>query len=201
VSLRAPAPLERELALEHAADGVVLLRDGEATLAEGRSTTLELDVPPPVTLRDAEAAVAGYFGFKRHPFPTCFGCGPDCEDGLRLFPGPVDGRDVVACPWLPANELADEGGAVKAEFVWAALDCPTAFACDLTGPPMVLARLTGRIDGSVRAGKPHVVTAWYLQRDGRKHHSACVIATAEGQPLAVAQALWIELTDPSAFGV
>jgi hypothetical protein len=106
---------------------------------------------------------------------------------------------VVACPWRPDPALADEHGIVRPEFVWAALDCPTAFACDMAGPPIVLARLTGRIDHPIRAGEPHVVSAWQLGRDGRKHHAACAISTGEGEVLAVAQALWIELKDPSAF--
>jgi hypothetical protein len=39
--------------------------------------------------------------------------------------------------------LAHGAGKVRPEFAWAALDCPTAFACDPDGTPIVLARLTG----------------------------------------------------------
>ena len=200
VSLRAPPPLGRELTIERGDDGIVL-RDGEAIVAEGRPATLELDVPPPVELSEAEAAVTAFAGFTRHAFPGCFACGPEREegDGLRLFPGDVDGRDEIACPWTPDEGLADRQGHVRPEFVWAALDCPTAFAWEQI-PPIVLARLTARIDGDIRAGEPHVVSAWRIERDGRKHHSACAIATREGEVLAAARALWIELKDPSAFG-
>jgi hypothetical protein len=202
VSLRLPPPLERQLTFERDPDDRLLLRDGDAIVAEARPATLELDPPPPVELADAQAAVSGYVGFKHHAFPMCFACGPDRDagDGLRLFPGPVEGRNVLACPWRPDPGLADEDGAVRPEFVWAALDCPTAFACDLTGPPIVLARLTGRIHRALSADAPHVVTAWHVARDGRKHHSACAISTPGGEVLAVSQALWIELKDPSVFG-
>ena len=164
---------------------------------------LELEPPPPVGVEQAQAARSGYIGFHNHPFPQCFGCGPERDegDGLRLFPGPVSGRDIVACVWRPDPALAGENGAVRPEFVWAALDCPTAFACDLTGPPIVLARLTGRIDKPIRAGEQHIITAWRIGQDGRKHHSGCVISTPDGETLALAQALWIELKDPSVFGV
>jgi hypothetical protein len=201
VSLRSPPPLQRPLTLGHGVEDRLLLLDDETIIADARGVTLQLDSPAPVELSEAEAAVAGYLGFAGHAFPTCFACGPDRleGDGLRLFPGPVAGRDVIACPWQPVSGLADDDGIVRPEFVWAALDCPTAFACDLDGPPIVLARLTGRIDHGIRAGEPHVVTAWHIGRDGRKHHAGCAISTPEGQVLAISQALWIELKDPSAF--
>jgi len=203
VSLRSPPPLERELTIARGDDETLLLRDGDTLVAEGRPTTLALDVPPLVGLDEAQAAMPGYSGFARHAFPTCFGCGPDRAegDGLRLFPGPVAGRDVIACTWSPHHGLADDDGHVRPEFIWAALDCPTAFAGVMDGGPVVLARLSGRIDQPIRAGDPHVITAWHLDRDGRKHHSACAIATAAGDVLAVSQALWIELKDPGLFNV
>jgi hypothetical protein len=96
--------------------------------------------------------------------------------------------------------LADANGIVRPEIVWAALDCPTAFACDLSGPPIALARLRGRIDQPIPAGDGLVVTAWALGREGRQHHSACAISNAGGELLALSRALWIELKDPATFG-
>jgi hypothetical protein len=202
VSLRAPPPLERRLTLEHANDRRVLLRDGDAIVAEARPATLELDPPPAVALSDVPTAISGHAALACHPFPMCFGCGPEREagDGLRLVPGPVQGRNVIACPWRPDAALADENGRVRTEFVWAALDCPTAFACDLTGPPIVLARLTDRIDKALHDGEQHIVTAWHIGREGRKQHSACTISTPDREVLARSQALWIELKDPTVFG-
>jgi hypothetical protein len=164
--------------------------------------SLELGSPPPVQLNEAQVAISGYVGFAHHAFPMCFACGPDRDegDGLRLFPGPIGRRNVIACPWRLDPALADQDGAVRAEFVWAALDCPTAFANDLNGPPIVLARLTGRIDKPINAGDQHVVMAWHIAREGRKHHSACAISTPDGELLALSKALWIELNDPSVFG-
>jgi hypothetical protein len=194
VSLRMPPPLERPLAVEHADGGRRVLYDGDAIVAKASPSELDLRPPPAVGLEAAAAAVPGYTGFEWHAFPTCFACGPDREeaDGLRLFPGPVTGRDVVACPWRPDAGLADARGMVRPEFVWAALDCPTAFACDQRRVPMVLARLTARIDGDVQAASPHVVMAWPLRHDGRKHEAACVICTPDAEVLACSRALWIE---------
>ena len=201
VSLRVPPPLERQLALERVGDGRVLLRDGEVIVADARPAPLALYPPASIALSDAQTASLPS-GFTPHPFPMCFGCGPEREqgDGLRLFPGPVQGRDVIACPWRPDATLADENGLVRTEFVWSALDCPTAFACEPTGLPIVLARLTGRIDKPLYTGEQHIITAWHIGRDGRKQHSACTIGAPDGEVLARSQALWIELMDLTSFG-
>lgn len=203
VSLRAPPPLGRPLIVEPVEDGQLALRHGDTLIAQAGSGELDLQSPRSVTLDEAESAVAGYPGFKHHAFPTCFACGPERDegDGLRLFPGPVVGHSVVACPWTPHAWLADESGFVQPEFVWAALDCPTAFACELGEAwAIVLARLTARIDRPLRAERPHIVTAWSLGRDGRKHHAACAVCDQDGDVLAMSRALWIEPKDRQAFG-
>jgi hypothetical protein len=85
------------------------------------------------------------------------------------------------------------------EFVWAALDRPTGWACELSGGPIVLGRLTARIDQPVRPGQQHIITAWRLGQDGRKQHSGCTISTTDGELLALSQALWIAPQNPTAF--
>ena len=202
VSLRSPPPLELPLTLERDDGRRLLLRDGETIIADAETATLKLDPPPHVELADARAASSRCAGFFHHPFPTCFGCGPSRpeRDGLRLFPGQVQGRDIVACAWRPDPTFADASGNVRPEFVWAALDCPTAFACDLDGTPIVLARLTGRIDKAPRAGEQFVIAAWRIGGDGHKQRSACAISTADGETLAASKALWVALREPSAFG-
>lgn len=196
VTLRRPPPLGRPLTVQVHGAGARLM-DGDAVVAEARPATLDLEPPEPPTLAEAEAAVPGYIGFRGTPYPRCFVCGPDREpgDGLRIFPGPLEAGSQAAAPWTPADDLADGDGAVRPEFVWAALDCPSAMvvANDGSIPPIVLGRLTGRLIAAVRAGEPHVAVAWPLGHDGRKRHSATAIFTAGGGLAAVARALWIEL--------
>jgi hypothetical protein len=199
VSLRSPPPLERELAVERAGDGVTV-RDGERLVAEGMPAALELEAPEPVGAE--AAAAASRAGEERwtavHPFRTCVVCGPGREpgDGYRLFPGAVPGRPgIFAAVWTPDRSLAGDAGAVRRECVWAALDCPTAapVANYGDGPPGVLARLTARIDGTVPAGRPHVVVSWGLGVDGRKRHAAAALFSPDGECVARSRALWIEL--------
>jgi hypothetical protein len=206
VSLRAPPPLGRELSLER--DGErVLLMDGEQLVAEGAPVEPDWDVPPPVPPDVARDAVAGSpFLARPRPFVTCFVCGPDRDagDGLEIYPGPVEGRDDLhAGTWTPARELAGEDGAVRPEIVWASLDCPTS------GPvatwhspgedlrPIVLARLAVDIRAPVVPEREHVVIAWPNAIDGRKRHSGAALLSGDGELLASARALWIELK-PSA---
>jgi hypothetical protein len=87
--------------------------------------------------------------------------------------------------------------------VWAVLDCPSAYAIqsvDHRTQIVVLASLTVELRQRPRAGKRHVVAAWPVGSDGRKHRSGSALYDAAGGVLAVADAVWIELRDPAAFG-
>lgn len=198
VSLRAPPPLERELTLKRGADGVTV-RDGETVIAEGRPAEALADTTEPVSPdRAGQAACSGYERWSAaHPFPTCVVCGPDRDDGLGVFPGPLDdGR--FAAGWTPDATLAQSPeGAVRPEAVWAALDCPTSapLANYGDGPPIVLARLTASLHSPVRVGEPHALVSWELGREGRKRHAACVLFDAGGAAIARSRALWIELRE------
>lgn len=197
VSLRVPPPLERPLEVMREAERVEL-RDGDTTVAEGRPDELLLDTPDAVT--PDRAAAASREGRERwtadHPFPGCVVCGPQREagDGMRVFPGPL--RDgVYAADWTPDESLGDGEGFVRSECVWAALDCPTSapVANFGEGPPMVLARLTARLDCPVLVGEPHALVSWPLEVEGRKRQGACALFDSEGRLLCASRALWIEL--------
>jgi hypothetical protein len=139
----------------------------------------------------------------RHPFPTCYACGPEraAGDGLRQLLGPVDGRDdTFASPFVTPLELTDEDGLVTDLGLWASLDCPTGAAI-LARPieaPSVLARLAVERLGPVRGGEPHVAVARFLAEDGRKRHTMAALFDADGNALGVSRALWIALTPEQA---
>ena len=196
VSLRSPPPLDTELEVVRS-DDACEIREGERLVAQGERA--DLDLEPTEAVDPARAADASRRGFERwagqHPFPTCFACGPgrEADDGLGLFPGALgDGR--FAAYWTPDAEFADRDGRVEPLFVWAALDCPTsAPVADLGREVAVLAELHARIDAPVMAGEPHAIVSWPLDVEGRKRHAACAIYGANGVPLALSRALWIEL--------
>jgi hypothetical protein len=94
---------------------------------------------------------------------------------------------VCAAPW------AVRGDTVGPEFVWAALDCPGAYATGVMGRgTVVLGRLTARVDRVPDAGEECVVVGWPLGSKGRKHSAGTALFGGSGELLALARALWIE---------
>ena len=203
VSLRLPPPLERPLDIRRQDGSTVALLDGDRLVAEGAPAQLLLDVPGPVSPEQAERASADCPWVDRHPFPGCFGCGPERsqDEAVAIAMGSVAGSELFAARWTPLAEFADDDGAVAGRFVWAALDCPTAApAVPSDAPACVLGRLTGRLLAPVWPGRPHTVVAWLVGHDGRKHRGAAAIHSPDGELCAYSEGLWIELRDPSAMG-
>ena len=195
ITLRQPPPLNKPMQVIQQDDGVHLM-DGNLLIASGKSATLSVDVPAMPTMAEAETAVSQYTGFQDHIFPTCFVCGPERHerDGLRIFTGAVDDRNVVAAPWQTDETLANEEGLVKPEFIWAALDCPGAFAVMMEGlTPIVLGRLTATVTHLPPAGERCIVIGWPLGKDGRKHFAGTAVFTEDGKLCGKGQAVWIEL--------
>ena len=196
VRLRRAPPLGRGLTVRREGEGVTLV-DGDEVIATGAPATVDVTVPDPVGFGEAEAAAREYPGFQGHVFPECFGCGPDraAGDGLRIFPGPVPGRALVAAPWIPDRSLPGDRGGVRPEFLWAALDCPSGWAPIVAdgGPTSVLGELAARVVGPVRAGEHCVVLGWALGGEGRKSFAASAILGEDGAVRAVARATWIAI--------
>jgi hypothetical protein len=195
VSLRRPPPLDVPLLRRREDDGSVSLLCGEDVIATAAPAAIQAQAPPAPTVEEAEIASRRYVGFVHHRFPTCFVCGTARDDGLRIYAGRVGDGPLIASPWTPESD--------DPLLAWAVLDCPSAYAIesvDHVSQIVVLASLTVELRERPRAGEPHVVAAWPVANDGRKHHSASALYDAGGRALAVADALWIELRDPAAFG-
>ena len=186
VTLRAPPPLERPLRVERNGDSVRVLADG-TLVAEAKPATVDLEAPVPPSFEEAKRAALPD-GDLESPFPECFVCGPHREpgDGLRIFAGPLHDR-VMAAPWVPVAPYAGP------QFVWAALDCPGAYACGFgERGVLVLGRLAARVEALPEAGERCVVVAWPLGEDGRKAYAGTALYGEGGRLLGVAQATWIE---------
>ena len=197
VTLMRPTRLDRALPVEIGEDGTVLLRDGDTEIARARPAELDLEAPRPVFRPEAVEASTRYVGFTAHAFPKCFVCGPEraAGDGLRIFPGALgDHGDVVAAPWTPHPSLAeDDGAGIPPAFVWAALDCPGAFALMAggdAGKPMLLGRLTARVDKTVSPGEACVVVAWRIGEDGRKLIAGSAVYGEDGSLRGLGRAIW-----------
>jgi hypothetical protein len=197
-TLRVPPPLERDF-VEERGDTRAVIRDGDTVVAEAVATTLELEVPPPVTFEEAERATHGYPWFERHPYPGCFVCGParEAPDALRILPGAVAGREIAAAPWVPSAIDADADGVVEPAILWAALDCPSWFGFNCFHPMpengVLLGRLAARIVERPRVGERLIAAGWFLGRDGRKISSGSALFAEDGTVRGFARATWIAL--------
>jgi hypothetical protein len=198
VTLRRPVPLGVGLTVEPCEGGADLVAGGEV-LAQARAAgEVEVGSVPRVGLEAARAAAVPAGLVREHPFPGCFGCGPerDPAEAVALHPGPVDGAaGVLAAAWRPGPGLPHEpGGALAAGTVWAALDCASGAAAVPPGlPPHVLGRLHGRLAAPVRVGEEVAVVAWPLGEEGRKRWGASAILGGGGEVRGVARATWIAL--------
>ena len=189
VTLRLPPPLDTPLRVERDGDGVRVL-DGETLVVDARPAELELDPPAAPSFADAERIVASHAPDPDHPFPGCFVCGPGREegDGLRLEPTPAGDGTVVAT-WRPREHAAP--------FVWAALDCPGAFAVDpgWSRGVSVLGRLTVRVLEHPAIGAECVVVGWPLGADERRLFAGTALWEGD-RLLALARAVWFPV-DPA----
>jgi hypothetical protein len=181
VTLRLPPPLDTPLRVDQ--EGRVW--DEEVLVAETTPAEVDLDPPEPVSWDEAVAAQAPDLD---SPFPECFVCGhARGDDGLHIHAGPVAGRAVVAASWVPQADTA------SAENVWAALDCPGAYAVMQHGRGMVvLGRLAARIERLPEPGERCVTVGWALGSDGRKHGAGTAVFTVEGELIGIGRATWIE---------
>lgn len=204
VRLKAPPPLETELRLERSGSAVQLL-DGPKIIAEAGPAVLDLTPPGAPTLAEAEEAAKACPGLTRHDFPQCFVCGPQraIGDGMRIFPGPLASRPMVAAPWVPNESLTDASGNVSNEFLWAALDCTSAFSIlpVREGMAPVLGELCVRVDGVVAPNERCIVIGWPLKIDGRKRFAGSAVFSGLGRAVAVGRATWIVVPASAFAGV
>lgn len=205
VTLRAPIPLEQTLRA-HATDaGLDIMTDDASTrilVMSARAVDLEIPQVKSPGLQAAAVAAATYRGEHDHVLPHCFVCGPARKegDGLRIFtdwlkdPSGIENPNafpIVAAPWRPSPDLADASGFVAPEFLWAALDCPGAFAID--AEPILLGRMSACILNRPRADETIVVIAWAKGRDRRKHFAGSALFTETGDLLAFSEQTWIQI--------
>ena len=166
----------------------MLLLDGDTVVAEARAGDPAITPPPPPGFAEAEDAAREAGGWGAPEFDECFVCGTRADgDGLGIHVGRVQGRadGLVATTWVATG--------VRPEIVWAAIDCPGAYALrgDGRGEPL-LARITARIDRLPVEGERCIVAAWPLDADGRKRNAATVLYGEDGTVHAVSRQLWIE---------
>lgn len=202
VRLHRPPPLAVPMPVTVDGDEAVAhAPDGEGPVLTASRAGGDLVVLEPVDAATAQAAAGRFDGLDRHPFPSCFVCGPDRlpGDGLRLTPGWLEHRpEETACTWVP-DDTADLAQ------TWAAMDCPGGWSGGLAGRPMVLGTMAAQVRRAARPGERCVVIGRHLGTEGRKTRSAATLwsvsrdGTRDPELLATAEHVWIAV-DPETFG-
>ena len=185
VTLRLPPPLDRPLTVRHE-NGSVLLLDGDAVVAEARAASVGADPPPAVSVAEAEDATTRHVHVGDERFSECFTCGVrEAHDGLEIYAGAVAGREPLhAAPWTVRES--------SPELVWAAIDCPGAYAVGAEGRgETVLGRMTARVVRVPDVGERCVAASWPLGEDGRKLYAGTAMFAEDGDLLAIARQIWI----------
>jgi hypothetical protein len=192
VSLRRPVPLDDALEVRVEEDAARAYADDELVAEAIAASPLGPWDAPPVSVEEARAAAARFVPPAGGTFDHCFVCGRARHDGFGVFPGPVDGTDLVAAPWTPPDWSADDHGTVLPEFVWAALDCPGYFAVfGIDLQLAFLARQQSELLAPIRAGVEYVAVGRPLGRDRRKGFAATAIVDPDGAVLAHSEQLLI----------
>lgn len=195
VTLRRPPPLDAAMKVVATDGGWHVLHD-DVLIAEARQSEMPPAAPEPPTLDQAADAATRYQGLIRHEFPGCFTCGTARSDNLAVFSGPVAGSDMVAAPWTPDPSLPTRDGAVTIPIVWAAIDCPGAWTAMRaeTDKPVVLGRMCAHVVRPPAIGETTISYGWPGERSGRKALAGTALATADGELLAWASQVWVELS-------
>ncbi len=204
ITLLAPPPLEKDMELISDGDQSWSLIDEDRVIAKAKTKGLDIAVPYHPTMKEAEACAETYPGHDRHVFPTCFVCGPARSegDGLRLFTGRSETGTYVAAPFRIYADWVDEAQMLRERFVWAALDCPGAYAISQLheDKPLVLGRFEVIMDHhiSVSQDESMIAVAWFLGAEGKKHYAGSALIDDQGKVYARAMATWIAI-DPEKF--
>jgi hypothetical protein len=186
VTLRLPPPLGRPLEVRWEGDAALLL-DGPALVAEARRSSVDLDAPAPVSLEESRAGSERHIRLGEPVFAECFVCGVrEEDDGLAVYAGAVPGREPVHASPVIFPESTPE-------VVWAAIDCPGAYAVGIEGRgSVVLGRMTARVDRVPEVGETCVAVSWPLGEDGRKLFAGTALFSTDGALYAVARQVWIQ---------
>lgn len=198
--LRTPPPLDVPLVWARDDDKVTLVLAPDSVVGEASPGTFSWPALPSPTLEQAEIGLAAYPGFEHHPFDRCFTCGTARKpgDGLRIFAGPF-AESGVAAPWTPHPDFGGTDGRISQPVMWAALDCPGAWAADCNERPMVLGKMTADVFRLPVVGEPCISVGGVQRVEGRKYFTNTALYSTDGELLGRAEQIWITI-DTRNFG-
>lgn len=193
ITLRVPPPLEQVMQLKVSINSATLMQ-ADTLVAEAKVTDFQLRIPPAITYKEAVEAINKSKTVELSPIPCCFVCGSARKsgDGLAIYPANI-GLQKVAAPWIPYENLGDESGKVKTEFIWSALDCPGAWAIQDTNQFYLLGRMAVKEVLPIKVNEQYIIMGWVLKTERRKTWTGTAIYNKVGEISAFAKATWISV--------
>lgn len=193
ITLRFPPPLDQPMDLLIEEKSATLL-NGDTLIAEAKVVDLQLNIPAAISFEQANNASMGVNAYESSPFQKCFVCGANRAegDGLNIRSKTI-GHQQVAAPWVPYASLGQENGVVKEAFIWAALDCPGAWAIQETTQFYLLGRMATKIVHPIIVGHKYVIMGWVIKTQGRKTWTGTAIYDETGKVCAYAKGTWISI--------
>jgi len=193
VTLHKPPPLNTDMEINIEEHALQLLHANQ-TIATVKPGAIDFEAPEAPSFDMAVEVSKSYIGFKEHPYPHCFVCGPKREapDALCIYPGKTPDGKMIAAPWVPDELLSDNEGYVKNEFIWSALDCPGGIITLEQSNKILLGRMTAQIKHQISIGEKCIVIGWLKKQEGRKFFSGTAIYSEKKELCAVASAVWID---------
>jgi len=196
ISLRAPIPLEAELAVVETSAGWEL-RDGDQVIMGAALSDVTFGATKAVPADLAGQARTRFAGHVEHAAPECVSCGL-ADRSMRVWAGPLDdGTNRFATDWIPPTWAGDDSGIVHRHFVWMALDCTSGFfvAGGSGERNAVTAQFAAEVIEPIRVGETYVAVGfdgrWVGDWDGRKRGAGAAVFDVDGQLVAQADSFWI----------
>jgi len=197
VTLKKPPPLDTPIDIRAGEAGSFDAVVGDDVIATVKPGAVSVSPPPMPDAAGVAHAHDDFVAAKDQLIPYCFVCGRKRApgDGLRIFSGAAPDSPVNADFWTPAADLADADGLIASEYLWAALDCPGAFALRMGNVMTLLGRFAVEILRRPKPGERLLAAAWRAGQDGRKHFADSALLDENQQIIAAANSVWIELND------
>jgi hypothetical protein len=196
-ALRAPVPLGKPMSFS-AQGGVATLKDGDTLIGDVAPAARDhLPAPPAAPTLEQARAAAARCGGSFHPI--CLTCASklSASEGLRVFVSQCAGapRGQVAGLWNTHPAFAAPDGLIAEEFVWAALDCPGFYAwVEMDGRhSALLGTMQAEVLERPRVNGDYIVSAWPLEKSGRKAISGVALHDREGRLMARGRQIWIRM--------
>lgn len=186
IVLRNPARVDTPLQAVRTHFGLTLL-DGEAQIMNVEPC----DAPDPVGVIPSAAEIDDLStpDLTAHPFPRCFVCGPDNEQGLRILFRKT-GVGVAATFTLPVTEPV---GLPPHVAIAGALDCSSGWAVYAPSEAGVLGTFEYVVLNEPEPGQQLTVVAERRDRSGRKRIAGSSVFDTTGALVGTALATWIDI--------